>query len=41
VNVEAATSLGMKALVFTTVDQLRTDLVAQSFDKELPLPAIS
>ncbi len=38
VNVEAATALGMKALVFTTVDQLRTDLIAQSLDKELPLP---
>jgi putative hydrolase of the HAD superfamily len=40
-NVEAAIVLGMKALVFTTVDQLRADLVAQSFDKELPLPVIS
>jgi putative hydrolase of the HAD superfamily len=39
VNVEAATALGMKALVFTTVDQLRADLIAQSLDKELPLPA--
>jgi putative hydrolase of the HAD superfamily len=38
VNVEAATALGMKALVFTTVDQLRADLIAQSLDKELPLP---
>ncbi|MGD0478741.1 MAG: HAD family phosphatase [Terracidiphilus sp.] len=39
VNVEAATALGMKALLFTTVDQLRADLIAQSLDKELPLPA--
>jgi putative hydrolase of the HAD superfamily len=39
VNTEAAAALGMKALLFTTVDQLRTDLVAQSLDKELPLPA--
>jgi putative hydrolase of the HAD superfamily len=38
VNVEAAIALGMKALVFTTVDQLHADLIAQSFDKELPLP---
>jgi putative hydrolase of the HAD superfamily len=38
VNVEAAIALGMKALVFTTVDQLRADLIAQSLDKELPLP---
>jgi putative hydrolase of the HAD superfamily len=38
VNVEAAVALGMKALLFTTVDQLRADLIAQSLDKELPLP---
>ena len=38
VNVEAATALGMKALLFTTVAQLRTDLIAQSLDNELPLP---
>jgi putative hydrolase of the HAD superfamily len=40
-NVEAAIALGIKALVFTTVDQLRADLIAENFDKELPLPAIS
>jgi putative hydrolase of the HAD superfamily len=39
VNVEAAQALGMKALEFTTVDRLRTDLVAHGFDAELPLPA--
>jgi putative hydrolase of the HAD superfamily len=38
VNVEAALALGMKALVFTTVEKLRADLIAQSLDKELPLP---
>ena len=38
VNVEAAAALGIKALVFTTVDQLRADLIAQALDKELPLP---
>ena len=38
VNIEAATALGMKALLFTTVDQLRADLIAQALDKELPLP---
>jgi putative hydrolase of the HAD superfamily len=37
VNVEAAIALGMKALLFTNVDQLRADLVAQFLDKELPL----
>jgi putative hydrolase of the HAD superfamily len=38
VNIEAAAALGMKALLFTTVAQLRADLIAQSLDKELPLP---
>ncbi len=38
-NVEAAAALGMKALLFTTVDQLRTDLIGQALDKDLPLPA--
>ncbi len=38
VNVEAATALGMKALLFTTVARLRADLIVQSLDKELPLP---
>ena len=38
VNIEAATALGIKALLFTTVDQLRSDLIAQGYDKELPLP---
>jgi putative hydrolase of the HAD superfamily len=38
VNVEAATALGMNALIFTTVDQLRADLIAQSLNEELPLP---
>jgi putative hydrolase of the HAD superfamily len=39
VNVEAARALGMNALVFTTVEQLRADLVAHEFSSELPLPA--
>lgn len=38
VNVEAAAALGMQALLFTTVDQLRADLIEQALDKELPLP---
>lgn len=37
-NVEAAAALGIKALLFTTVVQLRADLIAQALDKELPLP---
>jgi len=35
VNVEAARALGIQAVVFTTVDQLRSDLL----DSELPLPS--
>ena len=38
VNVEAAQALGMKAVVFTTVEQLREDLVTAGFGGELPLP---
>jgi putative hydrolase of the HAD superfamily len=38
VNVEAARELGMKALVFTNIDQLRADLIAQGMDAVLPLP---
>jgi len=39
VNVEAARALGIQALEFSTIDRLRTDLVANGFDAELPLPA--
>jgi putative hydrolase of the HAD superfamily len=39
VNVEAAHALGMPALEFSTVERLRTDLVAHGFSAELPLPA--
>ena len=38
VNVEAAQALGIKAIVFSTVEQLRADLVAAGFEYELPLP---
>jgi putative hydrolase of the HAD superfamily len=39
VNVDAALALGMKALLFSTVEALRADLIAAGFDRELPLPA--
>jgi len=39
VNVEAAISIGMKGVVFTTVEKLREDLIALHLDSELPLPA--
>ena len=37
-NVDAAVALGMKGIVFTTVEQLRADLIATGVDQELPLP---
>lgn len=38
VNVEAARTLGMKALVYTTFPALRYDLLADGFSPDLPLP---
>lgn len=38
VNVDAATEIGMKGLLFANVEQLRADLVAQGMGAELPLP---
>jgi putative hydrolase of the HAD superfamily len=37
-NIEAAHAVGMKGIVFSTVEKLRSDLIAAGFDKELPLP---
>ena len=39
VNVEASHELGMKGFVFTTVEELRRDLITAGLDKVLPLPA--
>jgi putative hydrolase of the HAD superfamily len=39
VNIEAAQALGMRGIVFSTVDRLREDLIAAGLDRELPLPA--
>lgn len=38
VNIDAALALGMRGMLFTTVDKLRSDLVAAHFSGELPLP---
>ena len=38
VNVEAAQALGMQAIQFSTVEQLRLDLSAAGLDAVLPLP---
>ena len=38
VNVEAAQALGIKAIQFSTVDNLRADMKAAGLDAELPLP---
>ena len=37
-NVESADALGMQALVFTTVERLRANLIAKGLDAALPLP---
>jgi putative hydrolase of the HAD superfamily len=39
VNVEAANALGIKGMLFTTVEKLRQDLLVSRLDSELPLPA--
>jgi putative hydrolase of the HAD superfamily len=38
-NVEAAEAIGILAIQFSTIGQLRKDLIARGLDKELPLPA--
>jgi putative hydrolase of the HAD superfamily len=37
-NVETAVAMGMKGLVFSTVEKLRADLIDSGLSKELPLP---
>ena len=37
-NVEAAWALGIRAILFTSVERLREELIAQALDAELPLP---
>jgi len=37
-NIEAAQALGIQAIEFSTVERLRTDLIAAGFASELPLP---
>jgi putative hydrolase of the HAD superfamily len=39
VNIDAARALGMEAILFTTIERLRQDLIAAGFDADLPLPA--
>jgi putative hydrolase of the HAD superfamily len=38
VNIEAARALGMRGILFSTVETLRVDLIANGLDRELPLP---
>jgi putative hydrolase of the HAD superfamily len=38
VNIDAARELGIEGLLFTTIDQLRRDLVSRGLDHDLPLP---
>ena len=37
-NVEAAQKLGIRAILYTSVERLREELIAQALDGELPLP---
>jgi putative hydrolase of the HAD superfamily len=37
-NVDAAVALGMKGLIFSTVERLRADLIDSGLSRELPLP---
>ena len=39
VNIEAARALGINAILFSTVDHWRKDLIATGLDRDLPLPA--
>ena len=39
VNIETARSLGINALLFSTVQQLKADLVSNGYVTQLPLPA--
>ncbi len=39
VNIEAAQALGIKAIQFSNIEQLRSDLIAAGLDKDLSLPA--
>jgi putative hydrolase of the HAD superfamily len=39
-NIDAAQALGMAALLFTTVEQLRDDLISTGLQAELPLPSL-
>jgi putative hydrolase of the HAD superfamily len=41
VNIEAARALGMQGIVFSTVELLCSELIAQGLDRELPLPKIA
>jgi putative hydrolase of the HAD superfamily len=38
-NIDAARSLGLVALQFSTIENLRKDLIATGLDSQLPLPA--
>jgi putative hydrolase of the HAD superfamily len=38
VNVEAARRLGIQAIEYSTIERLRTDLIASGLERELPLP---
>ena len=40
VNIDAAAKLGMPGILFSTIEQLRRDLIATGLDAQLPLPVL-
>jgi len=41
VNIDAAAKLGMPGILFSTIEQLRSQLISTGLDKQLPLPTPS
>ena len=41
VNVDAARALGMRSIVFSTIERLRDDLIAEGLEADLPLPELA
>ncbi len=39
-NVEAARALGIRSILFSTIEQLCAELIANGFDAEIPLPRL-
>ena len=40
-NIDAARALGLVAILFSTIESLREDIIAAGLDKDLPLPELT